>query len=510
MLCVSLAHYLPHALSQWQNPFFYFRVFGLTALASAAVFALMLWPARDRAIAHWLDAQHSHNWRLPLTTNLTLFGLLLAATLKLGSVAASGNVPSLDLMLGYNMLVAASAFSLLRIDVPVCTLLQIACRNWQTAAVALTVGCLIRLLSYFAQDGWETLAGMTLHVVHGVLALYETDVAVDLARRAIQVDDFEVTIATNCSGYEGIALTTAFLSVYLWTFRAALRFPRAFLLLPIGIVGIWLLNALRIVALVSLGVHVSPAAAVQGFHSQAGWIAFLMATFALMALAHNSKWFSSVAARPKPQSEPTALAFLAPFIALMSGAVLMAAAAPREHPFYIIKFVAVTFAVWHFRTVYRRLAWTFSYEGAIAGLLVGALWVATDPHASSGSALADWLSQQSPWVAIGWLIVRAIGSTVLIPIAEELAFRGFVYRRVIAPTFETVSFGQYSRLALAISSAAFGLLHDRWLAAGLSGAVFTLVMCRTKTLSAAVVAHAAANVVIFCWAVVFRQWSLLG
>ena len=188
----------------------------------------------------------------------------------------------------------------------------------------------------------------------------------------------------------------------------------------------------------------------------------------------------------------------------------MAAAAPREHPFYIIKFVAVMLAVWHFRTVYRRLAWTFSYEGAIAGLLVGALWVATDPHASSGGALADWLSQQSPWVAIGWLIVRAIGSTVLIPIAEELAFRGFVYRRVIAPAFETVPFGQYSWLALVISSAAFGLLHDRWLAAGLSGAMFTLIMCRTKTLSAAVIAHAAANVVIFCWAVVFRQWSLLG
>jgi exosortase/archaeosortase family protein len=50
-------------------------------------------------------------------------------------------------------------------------------------------------------------------------------------------------------------------------------FPKAFVVLPIGIGAIWLLNTARVAALVSLGAHVSPEVAIGGFHSQAGWIA---------------------------------------------------------------------------------------------------------------------------------------------------------------------------------------------------------------------------------------------
>ena len=76
---------------------------------------------------------------------------------------------------------------------------------------------------------------------------------------------------------------TAFLGLFPWVFRHALLFPRALVVLPIGIGAIWLLNTARVAALVSLGAHVSPEVAIGGFHSQAGWIAFLPVTIGTMA-----------------------------------------------------------------------------------------------------------------------------------------------------------------------------------------------------------------------------------
>ena len=67
-----------------------------------------------------------------------------------------------------------------------------------------------------------------------------------------------------------------------------------------GIAAIWVLNALRIAVLVSIGAHVSPAVAVQGFHSEAGWIGFLIVTLSSMAVSQRMPFF---AAQPVPNRE---------------------------------------------------------------------------------------------------------------------------------------------------------------------------------------------------------------
>jgi exosortase/archaeosortase family protein len=69
-----------------------------------------------------------------------------------------------------------------------------------------------------------------------------------LARRL-----FKVRISPECSGYEGIGLILAFLSVYLWILAPRSRFPGALLLLPLGAAAIWIINAVRIVLLIAIG-----------------------------------------------------------------------------------------------------------------------------------------------------------------------------------------------------------------------------------------------------------------
>ena len=67
-----------------------------------------------------------------------------------------------------------------------------------------------------------------------------------------------------CSGYEGIGLILAFTAGWLWFFRREWRFPRALLLIPLGIAAIWVFNAVRVAGLVLIGVAGAPGIALQG------------------------------------------------------------------------------------------------------------------------------------------------------------------------------------------------------------------------------------------------------
>jgi CAAX prenyl protease-like protein len=69
------------------------------------------------------------------------------------------------------------------------------------------------------------------------------------------------------------------------------------------------------------------------------------------------------------------------------------------------------------------------------------------------------------WMAAAlWLTARVVGSVVIVPIAEELAFRGYLLRRVIDADFTSISPKQFTLASFLISSIAFGALHGRWLA----------------------------------------------
>ncbi len=58
-----------------------------------------------------------------------------------------------------------------------------------------------------------------------------------IAKEPLGTRTFQVEIAKECAGYEGIGLMWVTLGAYLWVFRARLRFPHALLLLPIGTTG---------------------------------------------------------------------------------------------------------------------------------------------------------------------------------------------------------------------------------------------------------------------------------
>jgi CAAX prenyl protease-like protein len=141
----------------------------------------------------------------------------------------------------------------------------------------------------------------------------------------------------------------------------------------------------------------------------------------------------------------------------------------------------------------------------VCGAMVGVLWIVSAPAGEQGSGVGAWIAAQPIWAAGSWLSVCAIGSVVMVPVAEELAFRRRLHRWLISRRFETVAFAQFSWFAFVVSSLLFGFMHQRWVVGTVAGTVFTLVMYRSGRLSDAIAAHMAANAVIFQWAFAVRN-----
>jgi CAAX prenyl protease-like protein len=107
-----------------------------------------------------------------------------------------------------------------------------------------------------------------------------------------------------------------------------------------------------------------------------------------------------------------------------------------------------------------------------------------------------------------WLCFRIVGSVVTVPLAEELAFRGYLIRRLIAADFQEVTFDRFTWFSFVVSSVAFGALHGRWLAGTLAGMAYALTLYRRGELADAVVAHATTNALLAIFVLTTDSWGL--
>jgi CAAX prenyl protease-like protein len=82
------------------------------------------------------------------------------------------------------------------------------------------------------------------------------------------------------------------------------------------------------------------------------------------------------------------------------------------------------------------------------------------------------------------------------PVTEELAFRGYPARRLIAEDFAGVPVGRYTWCSFPLSSALLGALHTRWIAGTLARMLYALAVYRCGELGDAVLAHATTNALI--------------
>jgi exosortase E/protease (VPEID-CTERM system) len=390
---------------------------------------------------------------------------------------------------------------------------------------ALLMGCLlgvsawvlIKILSQYEtsllgqREFWDSLATPTLQLVHSLLSWFYADLVYRPEAFLLGTASFQVEITYACSGIEGISLVTIFLAIYFWLFRNELRFPQVFWLFPLGIIATWLANAVRIAMLIAIGASYSPEVALRGFHAQAGWIAFTLIAIGAIALSNRMQFFTA----SKPEfsvvrtDKPLAAALLVPLLALMAASMLTSASTGGFDVLYPLRVVAIALVLCYFRRSYKGLGWQWTWQAPAIGIAVFVIWILLEPNVdSSKTALSQGLAELTNGTAVAWLVFRVLGSVIAIPLVEELAFRGYLIRKLIAKDFENVPLGQFSWFSFVLTSVLFGLLHDRWIAGTLAGMGYALALYHRRQLGDAVIAHMTTNALIAIFVLTQARWSL--
>lgn len=354
------------------------------------------------------------------------------------------------------------------------------------------------------QLGWIT--DVTFQAVHLALMSLGYDAYAIPETKVIGNSFFAVEVGAPCSGVEGFALITAFLGIYFSLFRRELRFPHAFLLIPIGILASWCFNVVRITVLIAIGFAGSPELAIGGFHSHAGWLAFTMLAIALILVSRSVPFFQAEPRAAQKTSLPPffadpMVAQIFPFAVFMGSALLASTFSETPSLLYPLRALITGAALWIVWPYLRQLPWRIDPLALGSGLVIGALWIVTGPAASG----------EPPFGALTgglfalWIATRLIGTSLFVPILEEIMFRGYIQSRIAADGASAL------RLAIGVGVATllFALLHDRWLAAALAGLVFSALVIRSRNITDAILSHGVANLTIALWALATGAWHIL-
>jgi exosortase E/protease (VPEID-CTERM system) len=479
-------------------------------LAFSAAFLLVVSP-RLKAIARSLaDESIEHRWEPWLSLQLVAVGVFALCTARL----FEGGSESVGWVVGWGGAAVAAAILWLLAVAPARCWWAMARHEHMAMLVAAVAGGAAVASGRGARELWTPLAGATFWLVERLLGTMYSHIVSVPSTQTLGTPAFQVEIAPQCSGYEGIALILVFGAVYLWLFRRELRFPHTLLLLPVGVLAIWFANVLRITALIALGTSVSAGVALGGFHSQAGWLFFLAVSLGLMAASHHVRLFAAPAmTRPEASGRlrdaTEAAALLVPALVLLASVMVTSAVSSGFDGLYPLRVGATAIALWHFRAAYRRLDWRWTWESAVIGGVVFVLWLGLEAPANvQGRSVEDALARLSPGVAVLWLGCRVIGSTVTVPLAEEFAFRGYLIRKLVSPAFESVRPGSFTWLSFVGSSVLFGALHGRWLAGTLAGMVYAVALYRRGRVAEAVYAHMTTNALIAAYVLWSGRWSM--
>ena len=154
-----------------------------------------------------------------------------------------------------------------------------------------------------------------------------------------------------------------------------------------------------------------------------------------------------------------------------------------------------------------RLSATQALTALATGVVVLVLWVSLN---------ADWMIIGSPsgfdphrQGRVDWLLVaiRIFGAALVVPLMEELFWRSFLMRWIVAPDFESVEPSQLGLKSFIVTVVLFGFEHNLWLAGVVAGAAYSLLYMRHRSLWSPILAHAVTNGLLGIWVVRTGNWS---
>lgn len=211
------------------------------------------------------------------------------------------------------------------------------------------------------------------------------------------------------------------------------------------------------------------------------------------------------------------VSYVAPFVIYVSLLALEHALNLPPLVWYPMRLAVTALALW---MVSRELV-SFRATQPLASIAIGVavflIWVAPDAlygyrhHWLFNNSIVGAPVSQAEAVAPGnplFRLCHLVGSAALVPIIEELFWRGWLMRWMIRADFEKVALGSYTPMAFWVVAVLFASEHGSYWEVGLAaGVIYNWWMIRTKSLADCVVAHGVTNLVLSIYVLATAQWQ---
>lgn len=213
------------------------------------------------------------------------------------------------------------------------------------------------------------------------------------------------------------------------------------------------------------------------------------------------------------QARHPAAAYTAPFVVYLLFLMVEQAGVASVFVLYPVKTLAVAAVlVWGWRCVRDDLR---ERRGVVFGALVGvaALGIWTAPELlglmktdfTVGGFNPTMLDAPRSTLAI---ISRIAGAVLVVPIMEELFWRGWMIRWLVKPDFRGVPAGTFSWESFGVTVVLFGMEHGAlWHVGLITGALYNWILYRTRSLWACIIAHAVTNLLLAVYILATGKWG---
>ena len=181
---------------------------------------------------------------------------------------------------------------------------------------------------------------------------------------------------------------------------------------------------------------------------------------------------------------------------------------------YPVKTLAVAFLLYRYRREYRELSFRelknlpATCAVFVAGLLVFALWIRMEWTFAAVGRPQGFNPTLLPGAEVQLIMTlfRVGGAVLVVPVMEELFWRSFLMRYMIDPDFDRVSLGNFTWLSFMVTVLLFGLEHHFILAGMMAGAIYSIILYKTRSLTQCVLAHSVTNLALALYVLASGKW----
>lgn len=103
--------------------------------------------------------------------------------------------------------------------------------------------------------------------------------------------------------------------------------------------------------------------------------------------------------------------------------------------------------------------------------------------------------------------LRVAGAVLVVPLMEELFWRSFLIRYLVDADFTSVPVGRFTWPSFLVTTVLFGLEHHLLVAGMVAGAIYNIILYKTRSLAQCVLAHAVTNLALACYVLHTGRWD---